>query len=107
MTEEEFKKAMGKTIFFIVIALIVLVVIGVLVFNQSGKTASIFGSQKEADEYHQKVNEMNSYNITEEEASKLEGSSEFSGQEETQPELTGNTEEQSVPEENVESEVSY
>lgn len=58
MTEEEFKKVMTKTICFIVIALVLLIIIGIFVFNQSGKTTSIFSSQQEVDAYKKKVEEV-------------------------------------------------
>lgn len=67
MTEEEFKKVMTKVIAFIVIALIILIIIGILVFNKSGKTLSIFSNQKEIDDYKKKVQEINSDEIIEEE----------------------------------------
>ena len=67
MTEEEFKKAMSKVIGFIVVALIILVIIGVIVFNTAGKQTSIFGSKQEAESYKKRVQEENSYNLTEEE----------------------------------------
>lgn len=83
MTEEEFKKTMTKLICFIVVALIILVVLGIIVFNQSGKTKSIFENSKQLDDYKKKVEEVNSHNITEEEASSLENSSEFQENEES------------------------
>ena len=42
MTEEEFKKAMTKVVRFIVAMLVILVVIGIVVFNNFGKKSSIF-----------------------------------------------------------------
>ena len=77
MTEEEFKKAMTKVVIFIVIALIILIVLGIIVFNKSGKSTSIFESEKLKKDYTSKVQELNSNNITEEDAEKLENSEEF------------------------------
>ena len=77
MTEEEFKKTMTKVFSFIVIAMIILVIIGIVVFNQSGKTTSIFGSKSEIDSYNKKVKDINPHSITEEEIKELENSSEF------------------------------
>ena len=65
MTEEEFKKAMGKIICFVIIALVILIIIGILVFNTSGKSTSIFGNKEDLENYKKKVEEVNSYNITE------------------------------------------
>ena len=83
MTEEEFKKAMGKTIFFVVIALIILIIIGILVFNNSGKSTSIFRSEKDFENYKKKVEEVNSYNVIEEDVEKIESNSDNSEQENT------------------------
>ena len=69
MTEDEFKKTMGKIIIFIVISLIVLVIIGILVFNKSGKSLSIFSSEEEKKSYKKNVQEINSSNTTVEENS--------------------------------------
>lgn len=71
MTEEEFKKVMTKTIIFIVMALIILIVIGIFVLNKSGRDLSIFSNQKEIDDYKKKVEEIHSKNI-EEDNQKLE-----------------------------------
>ena len=77
MTEEEFKKVMTRIIIFVVIALIILVVIGVLVFNKSEKSASIFKNENDLNSYKKKVEEINSSNITEEDIEKLESNPEF------------------------------
>ena len=93
MTEEEFKKVMTKTVCFIVIALIILIVIGIFVFNKSGKTTSVFESEEELNNYKGKVQEVNSQ--------------EESGGEEVNPETsnenTGDTvgNETNVPQENT------
>lgn len=104
MTEEEFKKTMAKVIGFIVVAIIMLVIIGIIVFNQAGKTKSIFESQAEKDNYKKRVEKTNSHNITEEEVEELENSGEFQENEPSEnPEKPADTEEQQ-PEENTGSE---
>jgi cbb3-type cytochrome oxidase subunit 3 len=71
MTEEEFKKAMTKTIIFIIIMIILLIAIAVLVFNKSGKSTSIFESDEQKASYENTVNEINSYNISEEQVNEI------------------------------------
>lgn len=93
MTDEEFKKAMTKLVWFIIIALIILVVVGVVVFNKSGRKTSLFSNDKEVEEYKKKVNETSSYNITEEDVEKLENNSEEVKEEEA-PENSEQTQEQ-------------
>ena len=91
MTEEEFKKAMVKVVGVIVIALVILVIIGFVVFNTFGKQISIFESEEAKKDYKKKVEEAGSYNITEEQAENLENSSEF---QENEPSEGDNQEEQ-------------
>lgn len=106
MTEDEFKKTMGKTIMFIVIALIILVIIGILVFNKSGKTFSIFSNEKEKASYKKSVQEINFSNTTIEEKSEK---SDNQGEEnivqtETEPEMTENVvSDETLPENPVEN----
>ena len=76
MTEEEFKKAMTKTIIFIVTMIIILIVVAVLVFNKSGKSTSIFKNDAEKVNYNKAIEEMNSPKITNEDAEKISGSEE-------------------------------
>ena len=67
MTEEEFKKAMGKTIIFIVIMIIILIGLGVFIFNKSGKETSIFESESAKEAFEKKVDEVNAENLPKEE----------------------------------------
>lgn len=77
MTEEEFKKTMIKVVVIAGISLIVLVIIGFVVFYQPEKSTSIFKDQSEKDSYQNKVEQLNSHEITAEEAETIEGSEEF------------------------------
>ena len=86
MTEEEFKKTMIKVVVFVIIAFILLVAIGIVVFGTSKKKTSIFESQAEIDNYKKKVEQINSHQITEEDVEELENSEEF---QENEPSETG------------------
>ena len=86
MTEAEFKKTMIKVVIFVVIAFILLVAIGIVVFGTSKKETSIFESQAEIDNYKRKVEQINSHQITEEDVEELENSEEF---QENEPSETG------------------
>lgn len=95
MTEEEFKKAMTKTIVFIVIMIILFIVVAILVFNKSGKSTSIFENDKQKSSYENNVNEVNSYNITKTDSEEInENSEENNNQEYGNVEEMGNQENQ-------------
>ena len=110
MTEEEFKKFMKKVIGLVVVAIVIFVVIGFIVFNGFGKETSIFGSQREIDDYKKKVQEVNSREITQKGLEKLENSEEFQENEknsetvETPVELNEQSEQPEATEENHEEE---
>ena len=108
MTEEEFKNTMGKIIIFIVIALIILVIIGVLVFNKSGKSLSIFSNEKEKNSYKKSVQEANSSNVTVDKSStEIDNQEENVIQNEVESETTENVETNvAISETPVENEVS-
>lgn len=77
MTEEEFKKAMTKTIIFIVIMIIILVIILIFVFNKSGKSTSIFKNNSEKTAYNKALETSNSQNITNEDVEKITNNGEI------------------------------
>ena len=108
MTEEEFKNTMGKIIIFIVIALIILAIIGVLVFNKSGKSLSIFSNEKEKNSYKKSVQEANSSNVTVDKSStEIDNQEENVIQNEVESETTENVEtNEAISETPVENEVS-
>ena len=78
MTEEEFKSAMSKIVIFIVIMLVVLILIGIFIFNNSGKSVSVFSDENQKSNYQNAINNNKSSQISDEEANKIDGSSEFS-----------------------------
>lgn len=93
MTEEEFKKAMTKTIVFIVVMIIVLVVILIFVFNKTGKSTSIFKNDSEKETYNKDLEASNFQNISNEDVEKITNSGEISNETNTEPisnESTGN-----------------
>ena len=74
---------MTKTVIFIVIMLILLVVIGIFIFNKSGKSVSVFSDEAQKSSYQNTLNNNKSSQISDEEANKIDGSSEFSTDENT------------------------
>ena len=98
MTEEEFKKAMTKVIRFIIAMLVILVIVGIVVFNNFGKKSSIFENEEALNDYKKKVQETNSHNITGEEVDELENSSEFQENEESNQESDEENEEENKEE---------
>jgi len=98
MTEEEFKKTMIKVVIFVIVALILLVAIGIVVFGTSKKETSIFEDQAEIDYYKKKVEQINSHQITEEDVEELENSGEFQENEPSEEQaLEEGIEEQTQP----------
>lgn len=103
MTEEEFKKTMKRVVIFIVIAIIILVAIGIVVFGTSKKETSIFGNQAEIDNYKRKVQEINAHEITEADLEKLDEGEDAEERTEEVPEGEINPEESSSEETTEES----
>ena len=100
MTEEEFKKAMGKTVVFIAIMIIILVGLGVVIFNKSGKETSIFESESAKETFENRVNEVNANNSPKEELTSEENT-EPTEEQETLEMQEETTEPETQPEENV------
>ena len=42
MTDEEFKNAMNKIIIFVTIVLVLMIILGIIIFNTFGKSTTIF-----------------------------------------------------------------
>ena len=63
MTEEEFKKVIKRVTIFVVIALIILVAVGIVVFGTSKKEKSIFSSQADIDAYKRKVEQITTHEL--------------------------------------------
>ena len=101
MTEEEFKKVIKRVTIFVVIALIILVAVGIVVFGTSKKEKSIFSSQADIDAYKRKVEQINTHEITEEDLEKL---NEGEGEEVEVEDGTEETSEGEVTSEEISSE---
>lgn len=80
MTEDGLKKVKSTATIFMIIACLLLIVIGIIVFGTSNKEKSIFKSQTEIDNYKSKVQQLNSHQITEAESEELENSEEFASE---------------------------
>ena len=102
MSEEEFKKAMKKTIIFILIMIVVLVILGFVVFNKSGKDTSIFENEEQKSTYQKEVEKINSSNISDEDASKIDGSQEFQTEGENSQSQPANQDATETPEQSPE-----
>ena len=72
MTEEELKKAMGKVIIISVIVLIIMIILAIVVFNDFGKSTTIFESETQKAEFENVISNKENENITENEIAEIE-----------------------------------
>ena len=76
MTEEKFRKSLIITVVLTIISLILIIVLGVFVFNDSGKKLSIFESENQKSAYKMKVKEAGTL-ILEDEIKEINDNKEF------------------------------
>lgn len=74
MTDEEFKKAMTKIFIIVGIALVLMIVLSIVVFNQSGKSTTVFENEKQKENYENILENSDSENITQNEINELTNS---------------------------------
>lgn len=72
MTDEEFKNAMNKIIIFVTIVLVLMIILGIIIFNTFGKSTTIFKNPEQKENYENAI-ENNDENITENDIAEIEG----------------------------------
>lgn len=72
MTEEELKKAMGKVIIVSAIVLVIMIILGIVVFNDFGKSTTIFENENQKAEFENLISDKGNENITKNEIAELE-----------------------------------
>lgn len=90
MTEEELKKAMSKVIIVTIVILVIMVVLAVLIFNNFGKSSTIFKSEEQKAKFENVLENKENENITENDIAELENSNEISENLVVNPEQTTN-----------------
>ena len=103
MTEEEFGRFVKKVIMLVIVAVLILIVIGFIVFNKAGVKKSVFASQLDADNYKKKVQTIHSRELKEKEDEELKKEKESLENKEEKQEKEKTAEEAPVEEQPAET----
>ena len=77
MTEEEFKKAINKVIAVAIIALLVMVILAIIIFNNFGKSTTVFKSEEQKEDFKNAVENIENEDINVEDIIELEDKDEI------------------------------
>lgn len=76
MTDEELKKAMSKIITGIIVVLVLMIIIAILIFNNFGKSTTIFKNDEQKANYENAIKNRDNENITENDIAEIESNQE-------------------------------
>ena len=73
MTEEELKKAMSKVIIFVIIMLILMIILAIFIFNDMGKSTTIFKNEEQKKNFENILENKENENISQNDIAEIEG----------------------------------